>query len=320
MALPYYLRLLCLCLSTFFVVHALAWLAISSVTAGALRVAGAMKPRTAARFLFALRLAPSAVALFVLFGFCVPSYFWLEPNIPEERVGWFCLAAAGLGAAVWVVSLGRGLSAILRTERYVRRCGAEAGESGEMYVLPDNSAIMAVAGVVHPRLVVSQAVLKALTPEQREAAFRHEAAHRTSRDNLKKLMFLLTPDVAPLLGGMGRLERAWATFTEWAADDQAVDGDHSRALSLALALVKVAKMGVNPTPSYLLSALMDNDRDLEERVNRLLRKPAYAEKAMAPVAAFLRNTAMVLGGVGVTLLLWPESLARVHRLLEHLVQ
>jgi hypothetical protein len=119
---------------------------------------------------------------------------------------------------------------------------------------------------------------------------------------------------------MGRLERAWSTYTEWAADDQAVNGNQERALSLASALVKVAKLGVNPTPSYLLSTLMDTNRDLEVRVDRLLRKPAYAEKPLAPLVALLRNVAMVAGGVGVTLLLWPESLNRVHQLLERMVQ
>ena len=49
-------------------------------------------------------------------------------------------------------------------------------------------AVMAVAGVVHPKLVVSQTVLDALSDDQREAAFRHEAAHRASRDNLKRLL------------------------------------------------------------------------------------------------------------------------------------
>ncbi len=59
--------------------------------------------------------------------------------------------------------------------------------------------MMAMAGVMHPKLVVSKAVLAALSQEQKEAAFRHEAAHRSSRDNLKRLMFLLSPDVVPFV-------------------------------------------------------------------------------------------------------------------------
>ena len=174
--------------------------------------------------------------------------------------------------------------------------------------------------MVHPKLVVSQTVLDALSDDQREAAFRHEAAHRASRDNLKRLLVLISPDAMPFAGGLGRIERAWATFTEWAADDEAVDGSQDRALSLASALVRVAKLGVHPAPGYVLSSLLDNDRDLETRVDRLLREPAYAEKPLQPLVAFMRNAALVVGGVAATLLMWPGSLGNIHRLLERLVQ
>jgi hypothetical protein len=79
-------------------------------------------------------------------------------------------------------------------------------------------------------------------------------------------------------------------------------------------------MGVHPTPSYLLSTLVDDDRDLETRVDRLLREPAYAEKPLAPLVAFARNASLIVAGVATTVLLWPESLGSIHRLLEHLVQ
>lgn len=321
MVLPYYIRLLCLCFATFFVVHALSWLAVRSVASAAVRIAGTMRPRMASRFLFAVRMMPAALTLFLILGFCVPSYVWLEPDINSERVGWFCLAAAVIGAAIWTVSILRGLTSIVLTDRYLRRCQSHlAATSDDLLVVDGKAAVMAVAGVVHTKLVVSQTVLDALTPEQRDAAFRHEAAHRASRDNLKRLLFLLTPDVVPFVGGMRKLERSWHTFTEWAADDEAVDGDQERALSLASALVKVAKLGVHGRPSLVLSTLIDDGRDLATRVDRLLREPAYAEKPMAPVLAFLRNSGLVIGGLAATLLLWPESLGSIHRLLEHLVQ
>src|SRR3974390_978713 len=122
MILPYYLRLLCLCLATFFVVHALGWLAVRSVDAAAVRIAGTMRPRMASRFLFALRMAPAAVSVFLIVGFCVPSYVWLEPDLASERVGWFCLLAAASGAAVWAVALLRSMAAVVLTRRYVARC------------------------------------------------------------------------------------------------------------------------------------------------------------------------------------------------------
>jgi Zn-dependent protease with chaperone function len=324
--LPYYLRLLCLCFATFFVVHAVSWLAVRLVAGAAARLAESMRPRLAAQLLFGLRMSPLALTLFIVVGFCIPSYVWLEPDISGERVGLACLLAATFGAAVWVVALLRGFSSVARTARYVRGCQRNSvatthgQDAAQVLVLNDDAPLMAVAGVMHPCLVVSQSVMNALSEEQKEAAFRHETAHRTSRDNLKKFLFLLAPDILPFLSGLSTLERGWSKFTEWAADDQAVDGNPQRALSLASALVKVAKMGVHPTPSYLLSSLLDDDRELATRVDRLLREPAYAEKPLAPVVAFVRNAALVVAGLGTTMLLWPGSLGGVHRLLEHLVQ
>ena len=326
MILPYYLRLLCLCLATFFVVHGVSWLAVRSIAPAALRIAATMKPRFSSRLLFWLRIAPVAMTLFLVVGFCVPSYIWLEPDISSERVGLACLMAAVLGAAVWMVALLRGGSSVVRTARYVRACRNNSVEttvgrdSAHVLVLKDEAPLMAVAGLMHPCLVVSQSVMDALSDEQKEAAFRHETAHRISRDNLKKFLFFLAPDILPFVSGLSGLEHGWAKFTEWAADDQAVDGDAERALSLASALVKVAKMGVHLTPSYLLSSLVDDDRDLEVRVDRLLREPACAEKPLAPFAAFARNAALVAAGVATTVLLWPGSLCGIHRLLEHLLQ
>jgi len=320
------MRLLCLCFATFFVVHAACSLVVRGISSTAVRVAETMKPRRSSRLLFALRIAPAGMTLFLVLGFCVPSYVWLEPDIAGERVGIACLLAAVLGVAVWVTSLVRGLVSVVRTQRYIRRCGsraarAEVGDaSPELVVMSETNAVMAVAGVLHPRLLVSQDVMNALSEEQKEAAFRHEAAHGASRDNLKRLLFLLSPDVVPFVRSFSKLEDGWARFTEWAADDAAVDGDHSRALSLASALVRVAKLGVHATPSYLLSSLVDTDRDLVTRVDRLLREPEYAAKPLAPLVALSRNVGLILGGIGVTLLLWPESLGSVHRILEHLVQ
>jgi hypothetical protein len=322
MILPYYSRLLCLCLATFFVVHALSWLAVRGVAPTMVRIAKTMRPRQASRLLFAARVLPAGATIFLIVGFCIPSYLWLEPDLVGERVGWLCLGAALLGGAAWTVALLRGASALLLTSRYVRRCRADAVSCNaeELLVVKGASTIIAVAGVVHPRLVVSQAVLDALSTEQREVAFRHEAAHRASGDNLKRLIFLLTPDMAPFIGRLSCLEKPWATFTEWAADDDAVDGDRERALSLAFALVRVAKLGIGPAPAYLLSTLMDDHRDLATRVDRLLCEPAYAEKPLQPLVAFARNAALVASGVSLTLMLWPESLGSIHRLLEQLVQ
>lgn len=330
MALPYLLRLLCLCFATFFIVHAASAILVWIGAPAAFRVAQHSKPGFAAKFLFLFRMFPFALTLFVVLGFCIPSYLWLEPLASGEKVGFACLSAAVMGFIVWMLSVFRVGFSLLRTSRYVTSCqrnGQEVtvdGEASPVLVLKRDAPVMAVAGLVRPRLIVSRGVLSKLTPEQREAAFRHEQAHQTSRDNLKRFLCLLAPDALPFISGFRKIERQWARYTEWAADDHAVAGDSQRALSLAAALVSVAKMGVDHQPAYLLSSLYSplvaDDEDLAVRVDRLLREQQYAEKPLAPLVQVARNVALVAVSLVVAALVWPGSLGSVHQILEKLIQ
>lgn len=330
MALPYLLRLLCLCFATFFIVHAASAILVWIGAPAAFRVAQHSKPGFAAKFLFLFRMFPFALTLFVVLGFCIPSYLWLEPLASGEKVGFACLSAAVMGFIVWMLSVFRVGFSLLRTSRYMSSCernGQEVtveGEAAPVLVLKRDAPVMAVAGLMRPKLIVSRGVLSKLTPEQREAAFRHEQAHQASRDNLKRFLCLLAPDALPFVSGFKKIERQWARYTEWAADDHAVAGDSNRALSLAAALVSVAKMGVDHQPAYLLSSLYSTlvaeDEDLAVRVDRLLREQQYAEKPLAPLVQVARNVALVAGSLVVAALVWPGSLGSVHQILEKLIQ
>jgi len=330
MALPYLLRLLCLCFATFFIVHAASATLVWIGAPAAFRVAQHSKPGFAAKFLFLFRMFPFALTLFLVLGFCIPSYLWLEPLVSGEKVGFACLSAAMMGFIVWMLSVVRVGFSLLRTSRYMNSCrrnGQEVtveGEASPVLVLKRDTPVMAVAGLVRPRLIVSRGVLSKLTPEQREAAFRHEQAHQASRDNLKRFLCLLAPDALPFISGFKKIERQWARYTEWAADDHAVAGDSQRALSLAAALVSVAKMGVDHQPAFLLSSLysplVTEDEDLKVRVDRLLREQQYAEKPLAPLVQVARNLALAAGGLAFAALVWPGSLGSVHQILEKLVQ
>jgi Zn-dependent protease with chaperone function len=325
LSLTYTWRLLCLCCASFFVLHLALAVATRLSASTAMRMAARMKPSSAARFLFALRISPMALTVFAVLAFCIPSYLWLEPEAAGEKVGFVCFLMATLGAAIWVLSITRVVSAVSGTVRYLHHCERHGrkislpGEPSPALLLADKAPVLAVAGVVHPRLVISRRVMRGLNAEQRDAALRHERAHRISRDNIKRFLILLAPDALPFLRIFAALDRSWAKFTEWAADDQATEGDSRRALSLASALVRVAKMGSKPQLSYLFSSFVDDDHELSERVDRLLRPQPNPGKPAKVLVPFLTSAGALMAGAVALVLLWPGSLSLVHQALERLV-
>ncbi len=323
MSLPYLFRLLCLCLASFFLVHLVAGLAVALLTPLAEQVALRMRPRRAERFLLVLRMFPAVFSLIVVGGLCAPSYLLLEPAWTREEVSLACLAAAGLCLALVMLSLLRCVRAARRSSGYTRYCqlvGRQehlGGAFGPVWVVEGSAPFLVLAGILKPRLIVSRPVVNALPAGQLAAALRHEQAHRLSCDNLKRLLLLLSPDLFPMWRGLSRLERVWARFAEWAADDYAVDGDSQRSLSLASALVSVARLGACPQTAPLVTSLLADNEDLAQRVERLLHDVPLAanEKSsgMAPAAA------LAAAALAVLLLLQPVTLSSVHGLLEYLM-
>jgi len=301
MILGYLSRLLFISLAVFFLAHLVLGLLVALVTHPALRFARRMEARLAARWMMMLRLLPAAGAIFLVLAVCLPSYLWLEPDAPAERVGFVSLGAALLAATMWGISLARVWRAAVRSRR--------------LSTTDRDAPNLALAGILRPRLIVSPAVRRALTPAQLAAAMRHERAHWTSRDNLKRLCMLLAPPFA--LGG--KIDCAWQMFSEWAADDYAADGSADCACALAEALVRVARLSAN-SPVAPLAATLIGDRDeLAARVDRLLRAdPSAAPSAGGhPILAF---TAMLAtAGATAIALFNPEALASVHRVLERLI-
>jgi Zn-dependent protease with chaperone function len=328
MILPYLVRLLCLSLACFFLVHLALGVGVSLLAPAVLALASRGRPRFAAGLLLAARLLPPVAAALAVAGICVPSYLWLEPDATVEKVGLGCLAAALLSVAIWGISMGRGLRAValsIRYERHCRQVGREirlAGETTPALVIEGAAGLLALAGVFHPRLVVSGAVVRELSAGQLAAALRHERAHATSHDNLKRLLMLLAPDCLPFrfrfLVGLEVLERGWARFTEWAADDGAVSGDSRRSVSLAGALVRVARMGAAAEASPLMTSLVADGRDLEARVDRLLSAAPRSERTAHGRPAWLAAILLVAGCLA-TVWIGPAILQAAHRLLERLI-
>jgi Zn-dependent protease with chaperone function len=326
MMVSYGLRLACLCLATFFLVNACLSLLVSAGARAAVGIAKRMRARSAARFLLLLRLLPPTAALAAVLALCVPSYLWLEPESVPERVSWVCFFFVFLAMVQTCGALSRGIRALrisLRFhERWTRsgRPARLAGNDLQAVVVEREAPLLALAGIFRPQLFVSESVLHALSAEQLELALRHEQAHHSSRDNWKRLLLLLAPAAVPFLPGIFRLEREWVKLSEWAADDDAAQGDAKRALSLASALVRVARLGAGPQLPALHSSLVGGEHELAARVDRLLHIGSRLEKPL-PKGKYL--AAVVAGALAVCSLLTasaPAALSSTHRLLELVVR
>ncbi|HEX4545898.1 MAG TPA: hypothetical protein VH110_06020, partial [Candidatus Acidoferrum sp.] len=262
MMVPYVLRLLCICLAAFFLVNAVLSLFVSLASRAVIRVLEKKQPRSATRFLLWLRLMPSTLGFAAVLVLCIPSYLWLEPESVPERVGWVCLALVLLAVATLAFALARGVRALVTSARFnwtwqqAGRLAHLPGDHSNAVIVEKEAPLLALAGVFQPRLFISQGVFRALAPEELELALRHENAHRFSRDNLKRLLVLLAPNSIPFLPGFSLLDESWAKLSEWAADDEAVEGDSHRALSLATALLRVAQLGAGPRLSFLHTSLV----------------------------------------------------------------
>jgi Zn-dependent protease with chaperone function len=325
MNLPYSIRLLCLCCASFFLIHMALALAARLGAGTAVRLAAHLKPQSGARMLFVLRILPLALTLLAVLAFCIPSYLWLEPEATGEKVGLLCVLMAVLGVALWLPALKRVIDAVRGTNRYLHDCERHGsrinvpGEDSPALLLADKAPVLAVAGIFRQRLLISRRVLSELSRDQREAALRHEHAHRASGDNLKRLLILLAPDAIPFVATFTGLERAWSKFTEWAADDEATAGDPERALTLASALVSVAKMGSRPRANVLSCSLVGGTKELSERVDRLLRPQPKPGKPVKEVVRLLGSAGALVAAAVAVVTLWPGSLSLVHQALERLV-
>jgi Zn-dependent protease with chaperone function len=323
MIAPYGPRLLCICLAAFFVIHFLVGLAVAVSGPAAVRAARRMRPRSAARFLLVLRLLPAVLAVFLVAGLCIPSYLWLEPDNNTEEIGTLCLISAMLAAAICTISIVRGVRATVRSTRLGRECqllgrlSTLPGAQLPVWTLNSSAPFLALVGVFASRVAISRSVIHALSTSQLAAALRHENAHRVSRDNLKRLLLLLAPGLLPGLRGFDTIERGWARFSEWAADDEAVAGSDHLSLSLAAALVRIARMGGSLQPLPLSTSFLGDSREISARVDRLLNStPAVAPaprsgKSLIAVCAAL--------AVGCAAILRPATLESAHRILERLI-
>ena len=275
-----------LALAGLLTVNAIASLIASGVWRMMSRRARLWSAVTRSRLLFALRVFPTVGALFLVFGIIAPSYLIYEPAHTGEEIGpglavMAALAVLGVLLAVW-----RGVAAWLATRKLIREW-TRAGQPLSLgstplpsYILRHPFPVIAIVGVIRPRIFVAEQVLSALTPEELNASVAHELGHLSSHDNLKRTILRACRDVLTIVPCGRFLDRSWTDASEEAADERATDGDPIAALNLASALIKIARLvphGASPTmPSaaYLIGG--NESGAINERVRKLLQRRAGA--------------------------------------------
>ncbi len=245
--------------------------------------------RVGAGMLLTTRLLPAvAAAVFVLVVF-LPAHWRFEPADTDESFGLVLGGLAAIGLSLALRSAWRGGHAVRAGHRLAaraRRMGTlvegDAHGAFELGGLPGVS----LAGIWRPQILIGSEALSALTPAELDVAIAHEVAHRRSQDNLKRFLMFCAPDLFGWTRVARQLEEGWQAEAECEADACAVRGDGQRAVMLASALVKVARLGcagtlhpVSPVgtpgtqswfPSWRLWSAFHVPTLLEVRVRRLV--------------------------------------------------
>ncbi len=139
--------------------------------------------------------------------------------------------------------------------------------------------IVAVLGLRRPTLVIARSVLAACTPDELRAILAHEQGHIDRRDNLRRLLLAVSPDVVAWLPASDRLFAEWSSAAEEAADDDAARAGAAGRLHLASALMKVARLATGHAAADVMPAsALYCGHNLDGRVRRLLEPPCAASR------------------------------------------
>jgi hypothetical protein len=252
----------------------------------------------------ALRLLPAAASMVFVSLLFAPSHWWFEPRGSQETFGVLVYALAGAAAVMLARSAWRA-ARMLRADRGLS--GREDAVDG-----------LSLAGLLRTRILIGPTVASALTTAELDVAMAHEHAHGLAYDNLKRFLIACAPDFFGVSRAARALEDRWRASAESLADARAVNGDERRAVHLASALVKVARIGLTapaPTASPAWSTLNDPPL-LEIRVRRLV---AGTAPVAAPPALARGLTVIVAGtlGLGVS---GAAAASAIHRTTEALIR
>jgi len=275
--------------------------------------------RRVADSLFALRIFPLATAAAVTAVFTVPSFLLLEPRAIDEPIGAASLSLGIFGAFLGLIGAINALIAVFRASRSISSWITDAHPVATISSIPilrihRSVPPMTAAGILRPKVLLSGVAEFLLSDRELQTALNHEIAHVQRHDNLRKLLlrFVAFP-------GMSALEASWLEAMEMAADDAAVS-NHSEALDLAAALIKLARFAPSESPAELSAALVHNPASLmNARVERLISWSD--QRQFQPRKWSIRSgLALALGTLTVCCAAYSQLLSEIHTATEWLMR
>ncbi len=304
------LRVIVVALSSF----AMGSLAGSACVPWLWRRVTAGTPQSRAKTLLRVRALPLVLGSGSLV-LAVLSFLVFEPRRPDERMGLVLLTLAALGL-VFVAAAALRLAQLLHATRQLERAWMDDAEPIALddidvptYAVTSAFPIVAIVGLVRPRMIVARSVLDACTADELRAIVAHERGHLVRRDNIARAIVTFSPDVLAWLPIASRVALAWHDAAEEAADDFAgALGDHGR-LFLAEALLRVARLAPPGSSGLAMpTSALYRGENLEGRIRRLLGPQAPVPP---PLSLWWRagvSTAVVASGA--------LALHGIHELLE----
>ena len=244
-----------------------------------------------ARLLFALRVFPPVIAVVFVGVLLLPAYIAHEPRRAVEPVSLKLGVLAVISAAGLLLALWRGVVAWVATSALVNDWlrGAEPVRVDQIpipaYRLRHQFPVVAIVGVIRPKLFIADHLYQSLTRRELAAAIAHESGHLAARDNLKRALLRACRDALAIIPSGARLDRAWAEASEVAADEYAARGGANVALDLASTLVKIARLvpdGVKPAMPAGALLIGDNADGIAQRVRRLTQLATIENVSTGP--------------------------------------
>lgn len=249
-------------------VTSFAGIVFAHVVVRAIRRAGAAGR---AWTLAAFRLLPATLAVAITAAVLGPAYFRHEQRVELEGVGLALALCAAGGLLLTATSLARIARAVITTSSLRREWLAKgrplaiAGAGMPAYAIDVPFPLVAVLGVLRPRLFISTCVLRGCSEAELDAIVEHERRHVSAFDNAVRMLMDAAPDAVGFTRASASLAAAWHQAVEHRADDAA-----ARRLDLASALVRVARLAGASRAGVLPASALYRGEGIEERVKRLL--------------------------------------------------